>query len=133
MNKATLIGNIAREPELSKTPSGISLCKFTIAVNRNFTNANGERECDFLNIVAWRAIAENCAKYLKKGNKVAVSGSITNRSYEDNDGNKRYITEIIADDVEFLTPKSDGAPAVEPARKQPSMRLEPVESDDLPF
>ena len=102
MNKVFLIGNLTRDPELSTTNSGISVCRISIAVSRRFANADGSRETDFFNVVAWRAIAENCAKYLKKGSKAAISGSIQTRSYEGTDGVKRYITEIIADNVEFL-------------------------------
>lgn len=116
MNKVFLIGNLTRDPELSETPSGVSVCKFDIAVNRNFTNANGERECDFLKIVTWRALAENCGNYLSKGKKVSVAGSIQTRSYNDSNGDKRYVTEIIANEVEFLSPREDGESRQQPAR-----------------
>lgn len=106
MNKAILIGNLAKNPEIASTNSGISVCRFSIACNRPYTNADGERECDFLNIVTWRGLADNCGKYLNKGNKVAITGSIQTRSYEDNEGNKRYVTEIVADEVEFLSPRA---------------------------
>lgn len=132
MNKCILVGNLTRDPEHTATPSGVSVCRFSIAVNRNYTNSNGEREADFINIVTWRGLADNCGKFLTKGNKVAVSGSIQTRSYEDKDGNKRYSTEVVADDVEFLTPKNDGAVAERaPKASKPSIELEPV--DDLPF
>lgn len=74
MNKTFLIGNLTRDPELTATPSGVSVCKMSIAVNRNFTNANGERETDFFNIVAWRRLADNCAKFLSKGKKIKTCG-----------------------------------------------------------
>ncbi|MBQ8522974.1 MAG: single-stranded DNA-binding protein, partial [Clostridia bacterium] len=109
MNKVFLIGNLTRDPELSTTNSGISVCRISIAVSRRFANADGSRETDFFNVVAWRAIAENCAKYLKKGSKIAVMGSIQNRSYEGNDGTKRYTTDITAEEIEFLSPKNDDA------------------------
>ena len=141
MNKCVLVGNLVRDPELTQTPSGISVCKFTLAVNRNYTNANGEREADFLNIVTWRGLAENCGKYLVKGKKVALSGQIQTRSYDDKDGNKRYATEVIADDVEFIGGGSGeaGEPkqATQTARQQPKQTsfkdLKPVEDDGLPF
>ena len=134
MNKCVLVGNLTRDPELSTTANGISLCRFSIAVNRSYANSNGEREADFINIVAWRGLAENCGKYLAKGNKVAVSGSIQTRNYEDKDGNKRYATEVVADDVEFLTPRGEGAPAGPARSSKPVMELEPVDdADDLPF
>lgn len=107
MNKTFLIGNLTRDPELTATPSGVSVCKMSIAVNRNFTNANGERDTDFFNIVAWRGLADNCGKFLSKGKKIAVVGSIQNRSYESN-GEKKYVTEIMADEIEFLSPVSEG-------------------------
>ncbi len=102
MNKAFLIGNLTRDPELRTTNSGIAVCTFSIAVNRRFTSQSGEKQTDFFNIVAWRGLGENCGRYLKKGSKVGVMGSIQNRDYEDKSGVRRYITEIIADEVEFL-------------------------------
>ena len=106
MNKWIGIGNLTRDPELSETPNGTAVCKFTVAVNRNFTNANGERECDFINVVAWRSLAENCGRFLSKGKKVSVVGSLQTRSYE-SIGEKKYVTEIMADEVEFLSPKDE--------------------------
>ena len=106
MNTWIGIGNLTRDPELSETPNGTAVCKFTVAVNRNFTNANGERECDFINVVAWRSLAENCGRFLSKGKKVSVVGSLQTRSYESN-GEKKYVTEIMADEVEFLSPKDE--------------------------
>ena len=99
MNKVILVGNLTRDPELAQTPSGISVCKFSIAVNRDYTNANGERDADFINIVTWRNLADNCAKYLVKGSKVAVCGSLQTSSYEDRNGEKRYRTDVVADNV----------------------------------
>ena len=105
MNKAILIGNLTRDPEVRTTGSGTTVCTFTIAVNRRFQNQAGERVSDFFNIVAWRQLGELCGKYLSKGRKVSVIGEIQNRSYDAKDGSKRYITEIIADEIEVLTPK----------------------------
>ena len=103
MNKCFLIGNLTRDPELRTTSgSGLSVCSFTLAVTRNFSNRNGEREADFIPIVVWRNTAENCAKYLRKGSQVAVSGAIQTRTYDGNDGQKRYVTEVVADEVQFL-------------------------------
>lgn len=139
MNRVMLVGNLARDPELSTTPSGVNVCRFTIAVQRRFTNAEGQREADFLPVIAWRGLADNCHKYLRKGSKAGVVGSIQTRSYDANDGTKRYVTEIIADEVEFLSTRnseesggyydnSDSKPA-----KKSVAELEPVEDDDLPF
>lgn len=103
MNKVFLIGNLVRDPEVRATQSGISVCNFTVAVNRRFKKENGEQETDFLNVIAWRQLAELCGKYLAKGRKVAVTGSIQTRTYEAKDGSKRTAWDIVADEVEFLT------------------------------
>ena len=108
MNKVYLIGNLTRDPELSETGSGIKVCRFAIAVNRTYSNNDGERMTDFFNITVWRNQAENCGRYLKKGSKVAVVGSLQNRSYEDKDGVKRNVTDIVANEVEFLSTKNAG-------------------------
>ena len=135
MNKVILIGNLTRDPELTETSSGVPVCRFAIAVSRDFANAEGTRETDFFNITVWRGRAENCAKYLKKGNKVAVIGSIQIRSYEDKDGIKRSSTDIIANEVEFLTPKNaqsdDDAPVMGSKRERP--QLEAIDDNQLPF
>ena len=108
MNKVFLIGRLTRDPELRYTGSNVPVCSFSIAVNRTFTNSNGEREADFINIVVWRKQAENVKNYLSQGSQVAVDGRIQTRNYEDKEGNKRYITEVVADNVEFLGSKKDG-------------------------
>ena len=103
MNKAILVGNLTRDPETRTVASGAVMCQFTIAVNRRYVNQQGVREADFIPIVTWRQLAERCARYLSKGRKVAVEGMIQVRSYDAQDGSKRYVTEIVADDVEFLS------------------------------
>ena len=112
MNKVFLIGNLTRDPEMRSTQSGIPVCNFSIAVNRRFRNAQtGQQETDFFNIVAWRQLAELCSRYLAKGRKVAVFGSIQTRTYEAQDGTKRTAFDIVADEVEFLSsPQGSGAP-----------------------
>lgn len=107
MNKVILIGNLASDPESRTTSSGVATCTFRLAVQRRFANASGVREADFLPIVCWRQTAELCSKYLLKGRKVAVEGSIQTRSYDAQDGTKRYVTEIIADSVEFLSSREE--------------------------
>ena len=102
MNKAILVGNLTKDPELTTTQSGINVARFTVACQRKYTNENGERDCDFINCVAWRKQAENISKYCTKGTQVAVEGRIQTRSYDAQDGTKRYVTEIIADNVTFL-------------------------------
>lgn len=106
MNKVFLIGNLTRDPEMRSTQSGVAVCNFSIAVNRRFKKENGEQETDFLNVIAWRQLAELCAKYLAKGRKVAISGSIQTRTYEAKDGSKRTAWDIVADEVEFLSPQN---------------------------
>ena len=105
MNKVFLIGNLTRDPELTEINSGIPLCRCSIAVNRNYGGADGERKTDFFHCIAWRGLGENVARYAKKGNKVAVTGSIELRNYEDSQGIKRTAIDIVAQEVEFLTPK----------------------------
>lgn len=102
MNKVFLIGRLTRDPELRYTGNNTAVATFSIAVNRNFTNQNGEREADFINIVVWRKQAENVKNYLSKGSQVAIDGRLQTRSYDDNNGQKRYVTEVIADNVEFM-------------------------------
>lgn len=136
MNKVILSGNLTRDPEAGQTNSGISYTRFTIAVQRRFANADGEREADFLNCTAWRQTAEFIAKYFKKGSKIMVVGSIQTRSYDGQDGQRKFATDIVVDEAEFAGSRSEGANAdtgaSEPARK-PQAKLEPVEEDDLPF
>lgn len=110
MNKVFLIGNLVRDPEMRSTQSGVSVCNFTIAVNRRFRNAQtGQQETDFLNVIAWRQLAELCGKYLAKGRKVAVMGSIQTRQYAVKDGSKRTAWDIVADEVEFLSQNQQGS------------------------
>lgn len=103
MNKVFLIGNLTRDPELTETQSGISVCRFSIAVNRR--SSDGDQKADFYNVTAWRGLGETVARYSRKGNKLAVSGNIELREYEDREGVKRTAIDIIAQDIEFLTPK----------------------------
>ena len=133
MNKIFLIGNLTRDPELNVVSTGVSVCRFSIAVSRRFANSDGNREVDFINIVAWRGLADTCAKYLKKGNKVAVCGNLQTRSYENKEGVKVNIFEIVADEVEFLTSKSQAESENEPTKDDQVAELQPVEDDDLPF
>lgn len=102
MNKVVLIGRLTRDPELRYTGSNLPVATFSIAVNRNFSNQSGEREADFINIVVWRKQAENVKNYLTQGSQVAIEGRIQTRSYDDNNGQRRYVTEVVADNVEFL-------------------------------
>ena len=101
LNRVVLIGRLTKDPDLRYTTSGVPVTRFTLAVNRNFTNSQGEREADFIPIQTWRGTAENCAKYLSKGRMVAVAGRIQTGSYEQ-DGQRRYTWEVVADEVRFL-------------------------------
>jgi single-strand DNA-binding protein len=107
MNKAFLIGRLTRDAELRTTESGKSIAKFSLAVNRNYTNAEGEREADFINCVAFNKTGENLTKYTHKGSQIAVIGRIHTRNYDAQDGTKRYVTEISVDELTFLDKKED--------------------------
>jgi single-strand DNA-binding protein len=140
LNKAILIGNLTRDPELRTTQSGISVCTFTVAVQRRSNQT--EKQADFIPVVTWRALAENCGKYLAKGRMVAVLGSIQTRTYDAQNGEKRYVTEVLADEVQFLS-KAGGGTGGE--RSAPAERssdnlfgdelndFTPLDEEDLPF
>lgn len=142
LNKAVIIGRLTRDPEMRHIPSGAAVANFTVAVDRNFTNQQGERETDFIPVVTWRGLAENCARYIGKGSLVAVAGRIQVRNYDDKDGIRRYITEIVADEVQFLDTREsaqrrnaqnmDYAPA---DNFDDTPGFEPIagEDDELPF
>ena len=154
MNQVQLVGNLTKDPELRTTPNNISACSFTVAVQRKYKNANGGYDADFISCVAWRQTAEFVHKYFMKGNKIGLTGSLQTRSYDTQDGSKRYITEVVVENVEFVAPKSDSiAPATSPAptyqqaprttapapaQQYEQQRLDTsgfteVEDDDLPF
>lgn len=152
MNKVILIGNLTRDPELSETASGTAYCRISIAVNRPYSGEDGEKQVDFFNITIWKKQAENCARYLKKGNKISIVGTLQNRSYEDKNGNNRTITEIIANEIEYLVTSSLRADNTDNAEnninktnnsynrnstaKQDSFSnsaLYPIDEEDLPF
>lgn len=107
LNKAILIGRLTRDPELKYLQNGTAVASFTLAVDRTFKNKDGEKEADFIPIVAWRKTAELCGKYLTKGSQAAICGRIQTRSYDANDGTKRYVTEIVADEVHFIGSKGE--------------------------
>ena len=135
MNKVILIGSLCNDPEAFTTQGGVVRSTFRLAVQRRFKNADGKRDADFLTIVAWRNTAEFCNKYIAKGRRVAVEGTIQNRSYDGQDGQKRYVTEIIADSVEALAnPNSDPGSTPPPGRDEPDPnQFTEVDDDDLPF
>ena len=143
MNKVILVGNLTRDPELITTNNGVSVCRFSVACQRRFTNQNGEREADFINCVAWRQNAEFCYKYFKKGNKVALVGSLQTRSYDAQDGTKRTATDVVVDEIEFASSKgpsnNDEMTNEEPAGSKSTGKadvvntFEPIDDDNLPF
>lgn len=105
INRVVLVGRLTKDPELRYTPNGTAVARFTLAVNRPFMNQEGERETDFINVVVWRKAAENVANYLNKGRLAGVDGRLQTRSYENNEGRRVYVTEVVAESVQFLEPK----------------------------
>ena len=143
MNKVILIGNLAADPESRTTQSGVQQCTLRLAVQRRFANQQGQREADFFNVVCWRQTAEFVARYLSKGRKIAVEGSIQNRSYTAQDGSKRYVTEINAEHVEFLdrapetasqpAAQTEQAPNADPPKQMRADEFIELPDDELPF
>jgi single-strand DNA-binding protein len=133
MNRAILIGRLTKEPEFKSTPSGVSVCTFTLAVDRRFKQ-EGQQQADFISIVTWRGQADNCAKYLHKGSQVGVCGSIQTRTYDDKNGNKVYVTEINAEEVQFLSKGNNEAESGSISSQNGFVsQMTPVEADDVPF
>jgi|SRR5690606_26704253 len=143
INRVVLVGRLTKDPDLRYTPNGVAVATFTLAVNRTFTNQQGEREADFINCVVWRKPAENAANYLKKGSLAGVDGRIQTRSFEGQDGKRVYVTEVVADSVQFLEPKKNGNQSNYQSNNQSSNQAntdpfdsgQPVDidTDDLPF
>jgi len=159
MNKVILMGRLTKDPEVKQTPSNIAVCSFTVACDRRFKTQNGERQTDFISCVAWRQQATLLGNYFHKGSRIAVVGTLQSRSYDDQSGQKRYVTEVVVDEIEFIDTKADGqnysgAPAQQgaPAAQQapaaqvpqtppPAQQIDPgfeasMDSDDsssLPF
>jgi single-strand DNA-binding protein len=129
INKAILVGRLTADPELKTTNNGTAVCSFRIAVDRTFTGKNGERQADFINIVAWRNTAEFVCKYFGKGDAIGIDGSIQTRDYTDRDGNKRTAFEVVADRVSFVGGK---AKPQETATREAEEFVE-IDDDDLPF
>ncbi|MBP1931779.1 single-stranded DNA-binding protein [Ammoniphilus resinae] len=145
INRVVLVGRLVKDPELRYTPSGVAVATFTLAVNRTFTNGEGEREADFINIVAWRQLAELCANYLKKGSQAGLEGRLQTRSYDNKEGKRVYVTEVVADNVQFLSPtgeRRENSSASSNDRgydfgynnpPQNDRRAIDIQDDDLPF
>jgi single-strand DNA-binding protein len=138
MNKLFIIGNLTRDPEMRSTQAGIPVCTFTVAVNRRSRQGAeaGQPEADFFRVTAWRQLAENCSRYLAKGRKVGVVGSLTLQNYTGNDGTQRSSLEVSADEVEFLSPRGEGSDSKPSQPAQPQEQnngFVRVDDDDLPF
>lgn len=145
MNRVILVGRLTADPELKQTPNGVSVCSFSIAVNRPFASKTGERVADFINIVAWRAQAEFVSKYFAKGNQIGIDGSIQTRQYTDKEGNKRTAFEVVADNISFIESKSASSQSrsSEPVRNENKAPVSysngdasdfaEIDDDDLPF
>ena len=133
MNKVILIGNLAADVESRTTQNGIAQASFRLAVQRRFANQQGQREADFFPVICFRQTAEFAAKYLSKGRKVAVEGSLQTRSYDAQDGSKRYVTEVIADSVEFCDSKPEGQKAAAAPAQDGFVELDDDQADELPF
>ena len=135
INRVILVGRLTKDPTLKYTPNGHATCSFTLAVNRTFTNQQGEREADFINVVAWKRQAENAANYLKKGNLAGVDGRIQTRNYEGQDGKRVYITEVVAESVQFLEPKGSQGQGDTNTQQRQQTRTESnyTKIDDDPF
>ncbi|HHW5057042.1 TPA: single-stranded DNA-binding protein [Staphylococcus aureus] len=143
LNRTVLVGRLTKDPELRSTPNGVNIGTFTLAVNRTFTNAQGERETDFINVVVFKKQAENVKNYLSKGSLAGVDGRLQTRSYENKDGQRVFVTEVVADSVQFLEPKSNNqqqnnsynAPQNRQQNNPFANANGPIEiaDDDLPF
>ena len=144
-NKVILIGNLTSDVELKQSKSGVSVCSFNLAVNRRFKSENGQQECDFITVVAWRQQAEFVCKYFKKGKPILVCGQLQTRSWNDNQGQKRYATEVVAEEVSFVASSEEQKPAapvsvpgttahMPTGYAQNNLNFETIPTDgDLPF
>lgn len=130
MNKAILVGNLTRDPEQRTTSSGIAVTSFTVAVRRRYKDADGNYQADFINCAAWRSTAEFVAKYFTKGSRIGVVGTIQTRTYDDQNGNKRYVTEVVADEVEFAGSKTQNQDMQKPT-EQESRTADELFAEDL--
>lgn len=118
INNVTLVGRLTKDPDLRYTPKGDAVATFTLAINRTFTNQQGDREADFINCVVWRRQAENAANYLKKGHLTGVTGRIQTRNYDNGEGKRIYVTEVMAESVQYLEPKGSGNGGQQQSRQQ---------------
>lgn len=132
MNKWCGIGRLTKEPEVKNTSNQVTVCTFTVAVDRNFKDSNGQRQADFINCVAWRQTANFIGKYFHKGSKIGLTGSIQTRTYEDNSGQKHYVTEVVVDEAEFVESLNSSA-QTKPANTNTDLNEDDVNEDDYEF
>ncbi|MCG1890921.1 MAG: single-stranded DNA-binding protein [Kluyvera cryocrescens] len=141
LNRVVLVGRLTKDPEFRTTPNGVEVATFTLAVNRTFTNAQGEREADFINVVVFRKQAKNVNDYLSKGSLAGVDGRVQSRNYENNEGRRVFVTEVIADSVQFLDTKGNNQQNNQPQKQQeqtttknnPFANGTDMDSSELPF
>lgn len=138
LNRVVLVGRLTKDPEFRTTPSGVDVSTFTLAVNRNFKSKDGEQQADFINCVVFRKQAENVKNFLSKGSLVGVDGRMQSRSYENKEGQRVYVTEVVCDNVQFLEPKNNGQSNNQPKQQQGQAQDNPfdnasIDDDDLPF
>ncbi|WP_187759487.1 single-stranded DNA-binding protein [Staphylococcus epidermidis] len=141
LNRVVLVGRLTKDPEFRTTPSGVEVATFTLAVNRTFTNAQGEREADFINVVVFRKQAKNVNDYLSKGSLAGVDGRVQSRNYENNEGRRVFVTEVVADSVQFLDTKGNNQQNNQPQKQQeqtttknnPFTNGTDMDSSELPF
>ncbi|HWL24766.1 MAG TPA: single-stranded DNA-binding protein [Ureibacillus sp.] len=132
INRVVLVGRLTKDPELRYTPSGVPMTRFTVAVNRTFSGQSGEREADFIGCIAWRKQAENLANFMRKGSLIGVEGRIQTGSFEGQDGKRVYTTDVVADSVQFLEPRSGGAAAGQQYGSQSSYGNQPAYGTSQP-
>ena len=133
LNRVVLIGRLTKDPELRYTPNGRAVAGFTLAVDRPFKNQQGEREADFISIVVWGPQAESCANYLSKGKLAAVDGRLQIRTFDGQDGQRRWVTEVVAENVRFLSPKNSGEPGSGFSNTEDMGVSVDFSDDDMPF
>ncbi len=142
MNKVILVGRLTKDPEVKNTSSQVAFCNFTVAVDRRFKDQNGQRQADFINCVAWRQTATFISSYFRKGSKIGIVGSLQSRSYDDNNGQKRYVTEVVVEEAEFVesannrqeqapsAPQTYGNPVAAAAPQAPKTPIAPDMGND---
>jgi len=141
LNRVVLVGRLTKDPEFRTTPSGVEVATFTLAVNRTFTNAQGEREADFINVVVFRKQAKNVNDYLSKGSLTGVDGRVQSRSYENQEGRRVFVTEVVADSVQFLDTRGNNQQNNQPQKQQeqtttknnPFANGTDIDNSELPF